>query len=319
LSEAAISGSGLQSNLLDDYTSDCELQGLTPESIRRYLSSLGIFLDFINRKELDIFQVEKEALKDFIRYLRKDREVSYVTIKYYFSALSSFYSYLRYEDLIDHDPIHQVRKRYLRSYKRVGPTIHKQLISVEQMSQFVRFIMKPRDKALVLLLAKTGIRRAEAIGIDLEDINFIEQSINLKHHPKRTNTLVFFDAETNDTIQNWLISRERITGLPPDEGPLFVNSTGARLRRNGVYTAVTRWAKIFGIHDPKSRDSRDRFNPHSCRHWFTTHLRRAGMCREFRAWLRGDRLREAQDAYDHIDPEEVRLDYLQKIPYLGLY
>ena len=64
MSEAAISGSGLQSNLLDDYTSDCELQGLTPESIRRYLSSLGIFLDFINNKELDIFQAEKEPLKN---------------------------------------------------------------------------------------------------------------------------------------------------------------------------------------------------------------------------------------------------------------
>jgi len=35
------------------------------------------------------------------------------------------------------------------------------------------------------LLAKTGIRRKELINIDLEDINWEEQNIQLKPHTKK--------------------------------------------------------------------------------------------------------------------------------------
>jgi integrase/recombinase XerD len=62
----------------------------------------------------------------------------------------------------------------------------------------------------------------------------------------------------------------------------------------------------------------DHFSPHCCRHWFTTHLRRAGMKREFIQELRGDRRRDAIDIYDHIDKEELREAYLAYIPQLGI-
>ena len=50
----------------------------------------------------------------------------------------------------------------------------------------------------------------------------------------------------------------------------------------------------------------ERFGPHCCRHWFTTHLHRAGMPREFIQELRGDVRREAIDIYDHIGREELK-------------
>ncbi|UEC43438.1 MAG: hypothetical protein METHAR1v1_1400004 [Methanothrix sp.] len=58
--------------------------------------------------------------------------------------------------------------------------------------------------------------------------------------------------------------------------------------------------------------------PHCCRHWFTTHLRRAGMPREFIQGLRGDVRKEAIDIYDHIDRKELRESYLAHIPQLGI-
>jgi integrase/recombinase XerD len=60
----------------------------------------------------------------------------------------------------------------------------------------------------------------------------------------------------------------------------------------------------------------DHFTPHCCRHWFTTHLRRAGMPREFIQELRGDKRRDAIDVYDHIDRQELRRAYLAYIPKL---
>jgi integrase/recombinase XerD len=73
-----------------------------------------------------------------------------------------------------------------------------------------------------------------------------------------------------------------------------------------------------GLHDAKSDRMEDHFSAHCCRHWFTTHLRRAVMPREFIQELRSDVRREAIDIYDHIDKEELRKSYLAHVPQLRI-
>ena len=90
---------------------------------------------------------------------------------------------------------------------------------------------------------------------------------------------------------------------------------GRRVSRNYVYNSVCNNAERLGLHDPDGLLI-EKFTPHCCRHWFTTHLRRAGMSREFRQALRGDVVKDAVDIYDHIDLEELRGDYLDKVPQL---
>ena len=85
-----------------------------------------------------------------------------------------------------------------------------------------------------------------------------------------------------------------------------------------IYNLVTKYAKRLGIHNPKSKDLRKKFTPHCCRHWFTTHLRKAGMPREHIKELRGDSRSETMDIYHHIDRKELRDSYLAHIPQLGI-
>ena len=141
-------------------------------------------------------------------------------------------------------------------------------------------------------------------------------SIRLKPTPKRTNRTVFFDDETAFILHRWLTARASRNSK--NVKALFINNEGGRLNRNGVYTVVIKAAERIGLHNPSSERSEDHFGPHCCRHWFTTHLRRAGMSREFIQELRGDVRREAIDIYDHIDKKELRESYLAHIPQLGI-
>jgi len=93
---------------------------------------------------------------------------------------------------------------------------------------------------------------------------------------------------------------------------------GKRLRRMGVYRSVVRYATKVGLHDPESERIEDHFTPHCFRHWFTTHLRRNGMPREYIKELRGDTRDEAIDIYHHIDRKDLRESYLACIPKLGI-
>ncbi len=86
----------------------------------------------------------------------------------------------------------------------------------------------------------------------------------------------------------------------------------------GAILLVEKVATQVGLHDPTSHRMEDHFSPHCCRHWFTAHLRRAGMPGEFIQELRGDVRKEAIDIYDHIDKKELRESYLAHIPQLGI-
>lgn len=72
------------------------------------------------------------------------------------------------------------------------------------MSRLVNSILDPRDKAMAVVLAKTGIRRGELLKIDVGDVNWQDYSITLKSIPKRSNRVVFFDDECALVLKRWL-------------------------------------------------------------------------------------------------------------------
>jgi integrase/recombinase XerD len=305
------------SNLIVRFKEDCLIRGITSETTRRYLSSLKIFNAYMEEKGLDLLDTDRDTLRSFINYLRVDRGVSQRTIETYFAAMASFFGYLEYERYIDKNPIYEVRKRYLRKYKDNNDGQVRKLISIEEMAKLINSTMDVRDRAIIALLAKTGIRRNELIKLDVDDIDWVNQSIRLKPTAKRTNRTVFFDDEMAMVLHRWMRSSNE-TRNKFETKALFVSNQGGRLNRNGVYLAVTRPAEKIGLHDPKSDRMEDHFSPHCCRHWFTTHLRRAGMPRELIQELRGDVRKEAIDIYDHIDKKELRESYLAHIPQLGI-
>ena len=305
------------SDLVTEYEADCLTRGITPETTRRYLSSLKIFNQYLDDNGHRILEVDRDVLRNFINYLRADREVSQRTIETYFAALASFYGYLEYERHVEKNPVPEVRKRYLRKYKDNNDGQTRRLISVDEMARLINSTIDVRDRAIIALLAKTGIRRNELIKLDVDDIDWVEQNLRLKPTPKRTNRTVFFDDETAMILHRWIRSSQAARDKFKTKA-LFISNMGGRLNRNGVYLAVTRPAEKIGLHNPDSDRMEDHFSPHCCRHWFTTHLRRAGMPREFIQELRGDVRREAIDIYDHIDKKELRESYLAHIPQLGI-
>lgn len=302
--------------LIGDFCKDCKLRGMTNESIRRYKSSLRIFAQFLFRKGIDIQNVDVHILKDFLQYLLYKRGVKHKTLGNYFSALSAFYDYLAFEGLVNTNIVLPFRKRYLKRYKNEFDDPERKLLTVEEMSKLVNSILDPRDKAIAVLLAKTGIRRSELLRLDIDDINWEEYSITLKPTPKRSNRTVFFDDECAVTLRRWLRIRKK---LNPKTKALFVSYQSLnRLDRNSLYTAITKHAKRLGYHEPESPRLEDHFGPHCFRHWFTTWLLRNGMSREYVKELRGDKRSEAIDIYHHIDKEELRKTYLACIPKLGI-
>jgi integrase/recombinase XerD len=307
---------------LDDYYAsfleDCRLRGMTDYSIHSYSSALRSFYRHLGVLGIhDATSIDKDAVRDYVRVLREERKLSISTIENHLSSISAFFDYLIYEDVIDTNIALSVRKRYVRRYKAETPGEGqtRKLITVEQLRALVDSILAPRDKAVIVLLAKTGIRRSELMTIDVQDIDFPSMKIILKPKAKRSNRVIFFDEECARFLQDWLLVRQRYARS--DVPALFITTAGGRLDKNGVYAVVTSHAARAGLHNLSSSRLEDHFTPHCLRHWFTTYLRRNGMPREMVQELRGDIRSGAMDIYYHIDEEQLRSEYLRCIPRLG--
>jgi len=304
--------------LLQDYARDCKIRNFTSGTITRYVSNIRFLGEYLERRGKVFETANKEDLAEFVSYLRYDRNVRFRTLKGYFASLNSFYEFLLFDERIQANLIPVIRKRYLHQYKNdEGAVRRRKIIPVKEMADFLSSILNIRDKAICVLLVKTGVRRRELNAIDIPDIDWTANSIQLKYKKKRSNLTVFFDDECARVLKQWLRVREGLH-VKDECNALFIGNHGKRLGRSGVYDAVVTNSKRFGIYDASSKDNVDHFGPHNFRHCFTTYLLENGMRREYVQELRGDARQDAVDVYNHISMENLREAYIATMPLFGL-
>ncbi len=152
----------------------------------------------------------KVDLRAFLQSLQ-DRGVSYYTLSKAFSCVSQFCAYLVNEELRDTNPITAFQRRYLARYKDNGSE-PRQLISIDQAAMLVNSIMSRRDKAMLLLMLKTGIRCGEMAALDVADLDISNMSLTLKPTAKRSNRIIFYDRETAKALSD--CTRRPLPELP---------------------------------------------------------------------------------------------------------
>jgi len=284
--------------------------------------TLDMFFELLDGQ--NCIEADVEDLRDFFNEL-KERDgnhgssLSPESIRKHINNLASFYNFLEFEDYIEKSSIQKFREHYLKPYLKSHQQDNsgkRQIISVEKFKELVNVAMNPRDKAVLMVLGKTGIRLGTLLELDINDVDFEEQSIHLKPNNKRSNLTVFFDAETAKVLKRWLDARKNIAN--DDEDALFVTQYGERPTHKAIGKMVKKYAEQISIHDDDSSNLQDRFTSHCLRYWFTYHLRESGMAREYIKELRGDSRSDTMDTYYQITDEELKREYLKHIPKLGI-
>ncbi len=299
--------------LISRFHEDCKLRGFG--SAMDYVYQVREFCGFLETRGKTPMSTDKDDIKSFLVHL-KERGIKFKTIDRIFTSISSFYGFLIEEESVEHNPILPFRKRYLRKYKSDNDSEIRKLISIEDASQLVNSILDTKDRCILVLLFKTGMRLGELMSLDVNDVDLDKGEIHLKQTRKRSNRILYLDDEAIATLSKWLVSRKNRHGS--EDPALFISKTGSRMKKASIERMVEKHAKRVGLHDPQSKKLEDRFTPHCCRHWFVTNLLRAGMSRDFVKKLRGDTRGEAIDIYNHIDKKELRESYLAHIPQLGI-
>jgi integrase/recombinase XerC len=125
-------------------------------------------------------------------------------------------------------------------------------------------VLAARDRALLEVLYGAGLRVAECVALDVDDLD-TDRYGTLVVHVRRGKggkpRLVPLGARAAEALAAW---RQARPGLPGDRRPLFVGATGGRLTTRSVQRQVRRWAAAAAVAQPAT--------PHALRHSFATHL-----------------------------------------------
>ena len=156
--------------ILSDFAADCRTRGLSEGSIRNYLTGIEMFQGFLELRGKDPLNADKLDMRAFIEDRRKQGN-TVKTIEYRLAALSAYYDWLIFEGQIIKNPIHEVRGRYIQRYKSYGEQHTHRILSIEEATALVDALMDIRDRAIMLMLFKTGIRKNELLSLDVDSVN----------------------------------------------------------------------------------------------------------------------------------------------------
>ncbi|OQS38363.1 tyrosine recombinase XerC [Chromobacterium haemolyticum] len=116
-----------------------------------------------------------------------------------------------------------------------------------------------RDRALFELIYSCGLRLSEAVGLNLEDLDFSDDLLRIRGKGGKER-IAPLGAEAHVCLQRWLAQRQ----AAPDERAVFIARHGGRLGGRQVEKRLRDWAIKTG--------AQQHVHPHMLRHSFASHL-----------------------------------------------
>jgi len=188
-----------------------------PNTIRSSGATILLFLTFFkNSGGEHLSAIEPEHIRAFVEH-EQDRGIAPISVDGRLKGLYAFLNYLVAQDVISADVI----KRKLRI--RVPETLPRAM-DPEDIQQLLAAIEKPRDRALILTLLRTGMRIGELLSTRVEDLNLREQLVEIfEAHKNGVGRVVYLSADAVGALRKWIKIRKyqsKFIFYGQDAGPL---------------------------------------------------------------------------------------------------
>lgn len=204
-------------------------------------------LDKISREEIEMYL-------EYLSYYEKGNKEHYnhaTGKKRKMSALRSLYRYFYRAGTIKNNTADLITMPRLREHEiiRLEPEeVEKLLDQVEEgiklTQKQVRYHNKTRlrDVAILTLLLGTGLRVSECVGLDLNDIDFSNNSLHI-HRKGGYNTVVYFSDEVKEALLEYIEERKLIIPLEGNENALFISLQNKRMCVKAVENLVKKYTR----------------------------------------------------------------------------
>jgi site-specific recombinase XerD len=263
---------------------------LSEATRRAYRGDVGEFCDWLEERGTDLDSVDVRVLADYVAWLggaRRGRKLAPATISRKLAAVRAF--------------LRQALGPERVPDARLGPRRARRLPDAPSAADVERMLealegegpVALRNRALVELVYSAGLRSAEAVGLDLGDVDFEQELVHIRRGKGGKERVVPLGEEAAAWLARYL--REARPELAKGaQDAFFVSARGRRLDTSTLRRILP--------------------HPHRLRHAFATHLLEGGADLRTIQELLGHSSLSTTQVYSHVDPRHLRRVYDRSHP-----
>lgn len=249
---------------MEDYIEDYikylkDVNKLSKNTLDSYKRDLKKFFKYLVENKIKVENVENEDINKYLKDMKKQGYKASSATRT-IATLRSFYTYLLKSGKVIKNPTIDVE----------SPKVEKKLPLVLTPKEIEKLLAQPvttelkglRDKAMLELAYATGMRATELININITDID-LDSSFVICDEGGGRKRIIPIGKMANEAVRKYLNEARKYINKN-EEDALFLNLTGGRLTRQGLW-------KIIKTYTESANIDKD-ITPHVLRHSFALHL-----------------------------------------------
>jgi site-specific recombinase XerD len=235
------------------YRNNCK--GVTLQSAYTTIKQFLLFMQ--QEGKANFSDLSHRDVEAFIEAMQ-NRGLKIATVRLRLINLNTFFRFLIDEKIMNG----QVLEKKIRLKL---PDVLPKAIESESLMRLMSVITKTRDRAMILLLLRTGMRIGELLETTLSEIDLKEQKIIIYEASKTgIGRVVYFSHDARTALELWLQKRDKSQPF------LFYNKRRGPLGYAAARSLFMKYVKKAGLEDHG-------YTLHRLRHTFASELLNAGM------------------------------------------
>ncbi len=278
---------------VEDYLRHQYRRNFKLNTLRSSLAGCELFLSFLkDQGKAELEQIARQDLEAFVEN-ELDRGLTIVTVKTRLSVVYAFLRFLHDRGVVEADLL--VRRIRLRLPdplpKAINPDDVKRLLSV---------LDNVRDRAMILVLLRTGMRIGELLLTRIGDVNLPERKIAIWEAEKNSvGRMVCISDDAASALEAWFRKRDSAKEF------LFYGTAGrSSLSYQGARAMFVRYIKKAGL-------THRGYTLHCLRHTFASEALNAGMRLEAVQVLLGHSHAEVTRRYARLTDKTREREYFK--------
>ena len=241
----------LNGKLIRRYKACLLMDGKSPKTIYQYERTCKRLSETINKPFTDMGTYDVR----FYLALEKDRGVSNITLENTRANISAFFQWLTNEEVIPKNPVARITP--IKCVKEV-----KKVFSDVEIDALRSACRSKKERALVEFLLSSGVRVSELANMEVQDINFSDLSVHVRHGKGNKERLTYITSVSAKHLIEYYNERKE------KGNAVFYNQQHEPIEPGGIRVV---------LHTIASRTNVENVHPHRFRRTFATNLAKRGM------------------------------------------
>jgi integrase/recombinase XerD len=273
--------------LRDQYRRNCR-----PNTLLSSCQAIELFLGFITRAgKTHLEQITRDDLYGFVEH-EQDRGLKLLTVDTRLRAVKAFLRFLINSEIVD-------PRVLLAKITIKVPQALPRAMDPDDVKRLLGVVTGVRDRAMILVLLRTGMRIGELLGLRVNEVNLKGRRIEIYEAEKnRVGRVVYLSDDAKRALQAWLQQRDR------SKGHVFYSQGRSTMTYAGA------WA-MFHKYLEQAEIANKGYSLHCLRHTFASELLNAGMRLECLQQLLGHSCLEMTRRYARLTDRTREEEYFK--------